>query len=322
MSADRMKAQSESEISEVCAEEKASSPDVTATDSEAVAPTSPDRWQIAAASVCGTSHQRQGLPCQDAHAWQMLPSGAIAIAVADGAGSAAHSDRGSSVAVRAVIEFLRDRADGWLTEFHQKLPNTEVGNMAEGDRDVVGNKMENARHLFDRVLDALQTEADRANWQLAELATTLVVAIADACGAIAIQVGDGVAIVNDAAGEAIALTVPANGEYANETIFVTSQNARETIQVATWRGELRHLAVMTDGLQRLALDFPEATPHQPFFRPLFQFVAQTTDTDRACAKLADFLASPRVSDRADDDLTLVLAHRTDRVQTCLPPDRD
>ena len=282
-------------------------------------------WQIAAASVCGTSHQRHGVPCQDAHYWEVLPSGAIVIAVADGAGSAVHSDRGSSIAVKSSIAFLRDRADDLLRWLHHN-PEKEgepfeifeiIQPIEQTDRDpppTPPSPLKPSAHaLFDHVLHALNTEAERENWSIADLATTLVVVIADDRAAIAIQVGDGAAIVNyvdDAAEQTIALTIPSNGEYANETTFITSQTARETLQIATWNGDLRHLAVMTDGLQRLALSFPQAMPHQPFFRPLFQFVAQQTDTALASSKLADFLASPRVTDRADDDLTLFLAYQS------------
>lgn len=276
-------------------------------------------WHIAAASICGTSHQRHGVPCQDAHAWEVLPSGTIVVAVADGAGSAVHSDRGSSIAVRAATEFLRDRADDLLTWVHQSPDgNGEFCELDElvGDTDhdaqaLPASPLESsAQALLDQVLQAINQEAEQENWSIADLATTLVVVIADDRTAIAIQVGDGAAIINDTAEQTIALTVPSNGEYANETTFITSQIARDTLQISTWSGELTHLAVMTDGLQRLALSFPEAVPHQPFFRPLFQFVSQTADLDLACSKLEHFLTSPRVSDRADDDLTLFLAYRS------------
>ncbi len=276
-------------------------------------------WQIAAASICGTSHQRHGVPCQDAHAWEVLPSGAIVIAVADGAGSAVHSDRGSSIAVKAATEFLRDRAGeclAWLQHNPDREgePSKLDESIEETDHDPQSTPnsplQAHAQVLLDHVLQAIEQEAEQENWLIADLATTLVSVIADDRTSIAIQVGDGVAIVNDTANQAIALTVPSNGEYANETTFVTSQAARDTLQISTWQGELTHLAVMTDGLQRLALSFPQAVPHQPFFHPLFQFVAQTADLDLACSKLKNFLASPRVTDRADDDLTLFLAYRS------------
>ncbi|TAF56001.1 MAG: protein phosphatase 2C domain-containing protein [Oscillatoriales cyanobacterium] len=279
----------------------------------------PATWHIAAASICGTSHQRCGVPCQDAYDWAVLSSGTIVVAVADGAGSALHSDRGSVLAVKTATEFLRDRADDLLAQLHhhpdgRDEPCGGSEAIAATDQDLLHTHPSplesSAQALVDQVLQAINQEAEQENWLIADLATTLVAVIADDRTAIAIQVGDGAAIVNDTTEQTIALTVPSNGEYANETTFITSQTARDTLQISTWHGELTHLAVMTDGLQRLALSFPQAVPHPPFFRPLFQFVSQTADLDLACSKLERFLASPRVTDRADDDLTLFLASRS------------
>lgn len=47
------------------------------------------RWRVAAASVRGTTHEKTGQPCQDAHCWEQLPESVLVAAVADGAGSAA-----------------------------------------------------------------------------------------------------------------------------------------------------------------------------------------------------------------------------------------
>jgi len=52
---------------------------------------------------------------------------------------------------------------------------------------------------------------------------------------------------------------------------------------------------------------PSGEPHQPFFSPLFRFVAQVTDETVAQEELMEFLQSPRVTQRTDDDLTLLLA---------------
>ena len=57
----------------------------------------------------------------------------------------------------------------------------------------------------------------------------------------------------------------------------------------------------------LALQMPQGTAHTPFFAPLFKFIAEAKDLDLAHQELEGFLRSPRVSDRTDDDLTLLLA---------------
>ena len=69
------------------------------------------------------------------------------------------------------------------------------------------------------------------------------------------------------------------------------------------------LALLSDGLVRLALHLPELTPHAPFFVPLLSFVASAADEDQASRQLAAFLDSERVCARTDDDKALVLAVR-------------
>jgi hypothetical protein len=57
----------------------------------------------------------------------------------------------------------------------------------------------------------------------------------------------------------------------------------------------------------LALKIPEGTPHGPFFAPLFRFSGEWKEEEDAKQQLESFLRSPRVSERTDDDLTLLLA---------------
>ena len=125
------------------------------------------------------------------------------------------------------------------------------------------------------------------------------------------QVGDGAAVVGDGDGNIVALTVPPCGEYINETIFLVSPDAIETAQWQVWQGKPAQIAIFSDGLQMLALKMPEAVPHAPFFSPLFRFAAQIQDEAEAKQQLDSFLRSPRVTERTDDDLTLLLASFSD-----------
>ena len=104
-----------------------------------------------------------------------------------------------------------------------------------------------------------------------------------------------------------ALTQPEQGEYLNETKFLICPDAVETAQVSIWQGQPAHLAIFSDGLQMLALKMPDGRPHSPFFAPLFRFVASVSDPTEAQEQLEAFLRSPRVTERTNDDLTLILA---------------
>jgi hypothetical protein len=101
--------------------------------------------------------------------------------------------------------------------------------------------------------------------------------------------------------------VPLSGEYANETTFLIAPDALASAQVRVWHGKPTSLAAFTDGLQRLALTMPAGTPYAPFFVTLFRFLAVETNARKANEQIEAFLRSGRVTDRTDDDLTLIVA---------------
>jgi len=154
---------------------------------------------------------------------------------------------------------------------------------------------------------AIETEADVCNNQSDDLATTLILIIAAPQIVAVAQVGDGLAVAKNSIGELIALTIPSNGEYVNQTTFLTSADALETAQIKIRREEIVNVGVLTDGLQMLALNMIISEPHKPFFFPLFEFVANAGDKILAKENLMRFLSSDKITQRTDDDLTLVLA---------------
>ena len=64
------------------------------------------RWRVLEASVIGTSHKRMQQPYQDSHYLEVQPDGSLILAVADGAGSASHSQIGSEVAARTAVKSI------------------------------------------------------------------------------------------------------------------------------------------------------------------------------------------------------------------------
>jgi len=48
-----------------------------------------------------------------------------------------------------------------------------------------------------------------------------------------------------------------------------------------WRGKAANIALLSDGLQLLALELNQGTPHVPFFSPLFNFMANVTNETEA-----------------------------------------
>jgi len=246
-------------------------------------------WRCVSASVRGVSHERAGTCCQDAHAWTFLPGGAFGAAVADGAGSAAHSEIGAYTATSVALKEIERLVD------------------ASGLPDTADAALELLEEVLRVATGGVISEADEQGLEPKDLASTLILALVTPDRIAVLQVGDGAVVVQWSDGKLEAITSPVHGEYINETVFLTSLDAALTAQLAVREGEISGVAIFTDGLQPIALTGVDNVPHPPFFRPLFQFAAASTNTDASSGELGAFLGSPRLAQRTDDDLTLVLA---------------
>jgi hypothetical protein len=250
----------------------------------------PGPWRLAAASSLGTSHEKLGTVCQDAHGCEALLSAtgeALLVAVvADGAGSATRSGDGARLACALMLEetrALREPGDlsrelvcDWLARFQG-----EIGVRAE------------AEGLAPR-----------------DFACTLLVAVVGEERAAFFQIGDGAMVVSDGDGYAWVFW-PDNGEYENLTYFATDPQAADHLRFDTVDRAVDEIALFSDGLQRLALHYQTRTAHPPFFRSLFAAVraADGESAESLSGKLAAYLSSPQVNERTDDDKTLILATR-------------
>ena len=252
------------------------------------------RWKVVAESVRGTSHEKSGAACQDSHFERIQSDEILLAAIADGAGSASRSELGSALAARTAVEALQR----WCS---RSLPWPESD---DEWASIMLGAMESAR-------DAVEREADVQGISSRELASTLILLLATPLLVVGAQIGDGAAVVADAANNLTTLTVPQSGEYLNETMFLVSPQAVEQAQTAVWHGRVGFLAAFSDGLQMLALRMSDSSPFTPFFAPLFRFIQEQEDMGEAREQLRKFLVSPRVTQRADDDLTLLLAQCSD-----------
>ena len=102
-------------------------------------------------------------------------------------------------------------------------------------------------------------------------------------------------------------TAPQSGEFINETTFFTTPNYLDVVQFGIRRGRVHGIAALSDGLQLLALQMPDATPHKAFFTPFFTMVSENEDSWETQQHVQRFLRSDRIKQRVDDDVTLVVA---------------
>jgi hypothetical protein len=120
------------------------------------------------------------------------------------------------------------------------------------------------------------------------------------------QVGDGAIIVRRQGVYGVVFW-PQSGEYANTTNFLTDEQFEQALEFLALPVQVVDVALLTDGVQRLALTFESQTPHPPFFQPLFEALRSTSDVAGLDKDMRRFLESRSVQDRSDDDKTLVLA---------------
>ena len=255
-------------------------------------------WRYVAASVIGTSHEKAGGTCQDANDCRIysLPSGekVLTAVVADGAGSAACGGEGAARTCQTLLSLMSEHlASGFSVE--------DVTN------DTAAGWIGAIQGLLDE--DAKAISRERRDFAC----TVLGLIIGEFCAAC-LQIGDGVMVLADSEERVYGHVFwPDRGEYANTTHFVTEEDAIQHLQFASIRRRIVDAALLTDGLQAIALNYQQQTAYEPFFKGLFAPLRTAEDgrSEDLSESLAAFLSSARVNEKTDDDKTLVLATRAE-----------
>jgi hypothetical protein len=252
-------------------------------------------WRIASASAIGTSHDATGSPCQDSagHGFVDTSSGEVLIVVvSDGAGSAAHSHLGSSIAVATFI--------------------SDVERFMTDAGDVSSIDAAQAEQWVRRAADAASAAAEANAHEAREYSCTLLAAIIGTEYAAFIQVGDGAIVVSHGDDDGWSYIFwPQHGEFANTTNFIqTVESGSVAFDLAPRR--INELAIFSDGIENLVLHKASRSVQQSFFQLMIQPVRSSLAAgldDELSQALGKYLASPTICERTDDDKTLVLASR-------------
>ena len=254
-------------------------------------------WRAVGTSTIGTSHEKLNLPCQDYCAYYSCILGSdrvLVAAIADGAGSAKNADIGARESVLHIL--------------HQ-ITNCNLALLDIDEQTAVG--------WFEGVRNRLNAVADERKILFRDLDCTLLFAILGEYCSIFGQTGDGAWIIKSETGYDPA-TWPTRGEYANQTFFVTLPNWRDTMQFSRIMKPLEAVAGFSDGLQDLALHFASQSVHAPFFDSKFSALRNCEDETSLKSPLAEFLQSPALVARTDDDKTLFLACRKETILLAYP----
>jgi hypothetical protein len=208
--------------------------------------------------------------------------------VADGAGSSEHSGVGSRLACQSIA----DSAAAHL----------------QRHRSFAGLKTDDVLAWCEAARKQIVACAEQNERDIRDYATTLCTAILSPKASLFFQIGDGAIVARRNSSLGVVFW-PQSGEYANATNFLTSSEFRVHVEVCFTPETFSDVALMTDGMERLALKFDSLTPHPPFFDPLFRALREAADVDALAEDLRQLLQSDSVQRKTDDDKTLVLASR-------------
>ncbi|MCX6024435.1 MAG: PP2C family serine/threonine-protein phosphatase [Chloroflexi bacterium] len=254
-------------------------------------------WRYALASAVGTSHTTSGTPCQDASVCEVLyiDSGEpiLVAVVSDGAGSASHSEIGSRLACATLLE--------------------EISALLGSGGRTIDVTSEFAAAWLRGYQQHIQECAEQDGLKPRDFACTVLAAIVGADTAAFIQVGDGAIVISthDRPDQYECVFWPQTGEYVNETLFATDPISTESFEFQLIIRSIDEIAILSDGLQQIALHFASKSAYAPFFGPMLAPVRAGHDGHVAqlSSALELFLNSAEINSRTDDDKTLILATR-------------
>ena len=241
-------------------------------------------WSVCGASATGSQHLAKGLGCDDAYGYAVAGDFMVAV-VADGAGSVSGTSAlGSHAACQSVLS--------------SALTDSFIDSFREATADQADEIM---RWLFTYTLEWVKTQAEKLEFTVPQLATTMCVAVARPGLAIFGQIGDGIIAVHDE-GAISTILIEEKTEYANATWFIQSDGAFEESFRTAARTDLTALALSTDGMSYKITNIATGAPYEPFFKGAWENV-------KSGASAADFTAMLRgiQDDQTGDDKTMVLA---------------
>lgn len=246
-------------------------------------------WKYYFSSVKGTLHEKTGTPKQDnlcVSTFEINNTQYIISAVADGAGSAKHSDESA----KYICKFLNRKMSNWL--------KTNI--ITSFNKDLFCSWIRNFQQILNRYIRKKKLESIR------DFATTILFAVLSDKGNVFIQLGDGAISIGNAT-DFNCVFKPQKGEYTNTTHFITESQFDKYIMFKIVNENIERLAMHTDGIEMISLINLES-PSLSFFNPFFEYLNNEPagENKELSNDLTEFLTSDRVNKRTNDDKTLVI----------------
>jgi hypothetical protein len=253
-------------------------------------------WRVAHASAIGLAHINQNTECQDRLACRTVETageGEVLIAVvADGAGSTTDGQIGAEVACEIFTEEVTD------------FLNSKNASLKSLNEDF-------GRRWISYFQEKIGVTAKKNKKELRDYASTLVGAVIGARAAVFYQIGDGgIVFSSSGAPQSYRFAIaPVEAEYVNVTDFVTDETAAERLRFELVEESIEDLILFSDGIYAVAVDYQNNRPHEPFLMPMIAPLRNGGEVNGLNEKLENFLASPKINEKTDDDKTIILASR-------------
>lgn len=248
-------------------------------------------WSWVAAACKGTSHEKTGIRLQDAFICSSIKceKGDFFFGViSDGAGSADFGGQGASIICNTLSRAIKD-----YSLFLNGLPTDTIIEL-----------------WIDDARDFIFQAAARRGLSPRDFAATLICVISNGSESLVVHIGDGCAVFKDVnSGQWIAPTWPEQGEFASTTYFVTDEYGLR-LRINRYLSPISAIAIFSDGLERLALDFQDIKPFKGFFDGITKPLISSSQFGKdkiLSAALKNYLNSDTINSRTDDDKSLIVA---------------
>jgi serine/threonine protein phosphatase PrpC len=251
-------------------------------------------WRYAHASAIGAAHLAQNTVCQDRFSCRTIETsgGEVLIAViADGAGSTSDGQHGAQTACEL------------FTEEVNSLLKSENASVKSLNADF-------GKRWINYFQQKIAAEAKTNGKIVRDYASTLIAAVVGKSAAAFYQVGDGAIVISDSgAAESYRFAIAQHEtEYVNMTDFLTDAAAAERLRFALIEEEIEDLILFSDGIFPVAVNYQANQPHEPFLMPMIAPL-RNGNANNLNEKLENFLQTPKINEKTDDDKTIILASR-------------
>lgn len=255
----------------------------------------------------GESHKKKDTPCQDRSSLRFLSDSVVIAAVADGVGSCALSDYGSSTAVEASLSYLENHLGAKLEDpaFVMDVP-------------FMGKVL---REMMQHAYDQVKIKADDMGQLLYSLQSTLTVAVYDGKTLYFAHAGDDGIVALTHGGMCEMATTRHKGEEASSVYPLQSRNTWQYGKVDNVVGFI----MATDGvLDAFVRNEAEANRvYYPFIEPAFSSsLTSKDDTASACSDWYTFMNTPKYRASVTDDLSFICIANQDALKDAQKPNFD